>query len=81
MSKGKQANISRISLYISFRPSKSVLAKLKFFKKNAIAELVNKFYAQALKDNIKEIFKIKDIFSKLSFNKVLEIHNVMNKLN
>jgi len=33
-----------------------------------------------LKGNIKEIFKIKDAFSKLSFDKVLEIHNIMNKL-
>ena len=33
-----------------------------------------------MKGNIKEIFKIKDAFSKLSFDKVLEIHNIMNKL-
>ena len=43
-------------------------------------ELVNKSYAQASRNNIKEIFKIKDIFSKLFLNKVLEIHNVINKL-
>jgi len=44
------------------------------------AILTNKSYVQVLKANIKEIFKIKDAFSKLSFDKVLEIHNVMNKL-
>ena len=43
-------------------------------------ELVNKSYTQASRNNIKEIFKIKDIFSKLFLNKVLEIHNVINKL-
>jgi len=33
------------------------------------------------KNNIKEIFKIKDIFSNLSLNKILEIHDIMNKSN
>jgi len=45
-----------------------------------MVESVNKSYAQASRNNIKEIFKIKDTFSKLFLNKVLEIHNVMNKL-
>ena len=45
-----------------------------------MVESVNKSYAQALRNNIKEIFKIKNIFSKLFLNKVLEIYNVMNKL-
>jgi len=80
MPKGKQAYISRISLSIPPRPSKSVLVKLKFFKKNVMVESVNKSYVQALRNNIKEIFKIKNTFSKLFLNKVLEIHNVINKL-
>ena len=40
----------------------------------------NKSYAQVSRDNIKEIFKIKDAFPNLSLDKVLKIHNVMNKL-
>ena len=35
--KGKQADISRISLFIPLRPSKNVLAKLKFFKKYSMS--------------------------------------------
>jgi len=31
---GKQANISRVPLPIPFKPSKSMLTKLKFYKKN-----------------------------------------------
>ena len=42
MSKDKQANVFRISLLILPRLSKSVLEKLKFFKKNTIVDLVNK---------------------------------------
>jgi len=76
-------NISRTFSPISPKPSKNILAKSKFFKKNPITDSVNKSsnksYAQALKDNIKEIFKIKDAFFKLSLDKVLEIHGVMNK--
>jgi len=45
-----------------------------------MVESVNKSYAQASRNNIKEIFKIKNTFSKLFLNKVLEIHNTMNKL-
>jgi len=33
LTKDKQANILRISPSISFRPSKSILAKSKYFKK------------------------------------------------
>jgi len=38
MSKGKQANIFRIPPSISPRSSKSILAKLKFFKKNQTSD-------------------------------------------
>ena len=38
--KGKQANNSRISSFIPPKPSKSVLAKSKFFKKNKISDSV-----------------------------------------
>ena len=39
ISKDKQANISRIPLLIPLRPSKSILAKSKFFKKNQMSDL------------------------------------------
>ena len=58
ISKDKQANISRIPLLISLRPSKSILAKSKFFKKNQMSDLAtwskNWSYAQASKRNIKK---------------------------
>jgi len=77
ISKDKQANISRISLSIPLRPSKSILAKLKFFKKSLAIEIVNKVdnksYTQALKGNIKDIFKIKNTFSKLFLDKISNI--------
>jgi len=77
ISKDKQANISRIPLPIPLRPSKSILAKLKFFKKSLTIEIVNKvdnkLYTQASKGNIKEIFKIKNTFSKLFLDKISKI--------
>ena len=76
-------NISRTFLPIPPRPSKNILAKSKFFKRNPIIDSVNKSnnqsYAQALKGDIKEIFKIKDAFFKLSLDNVSETHNVINK--
>jgi len=57
---------------------------LKFFKKNSIVDSINKsgnqLYTQASKGNIKEIFKIKKAFFKLSSNKISEIYNMVNKL-
>lgn len=38
----------------------------------------SKSYAQILKENISEIIKIKDAFPKLSSNKILEIHKVID---
>ena len=80
--KDKQANISRIPLSISPKPSKNILAKSKFYKKNQILTLnfqLNKYlYTQASKSNVKDIVKIKNIFPKLSANKVSEIHKVIN---
>ena len=40
----------------------------------------NRLYAQTSKDNIKEIIKNKDAFSKLSFKNIIEIHNVTNNI-
>ena len=74
--KGKQANISRVPSSISPRPSKSVLAKSKYFKKIQSLNSNNCLYTWAFKDNIKEIIKIKDAFPKLSSNKIIEIHNI-----
>jgi len=79
--KVKQADISRISLSILLRLSKSHLEKYKFYKKNPVSKLnsslSNKSYAQASKSNINEIIKIKNAFPKLSSNKVFKIHNVI----
>ena len=82
--KGKQASFSRILLPILSKPYKSVLAKSKIFKKNQTLDLNSKFnkssYTQASRNNVKDIIKIKDIFSKLSVDKVNEINNIINKL-
>ena len=69
-------NIFRISLPISSRPSKSVLAKSKFYKGDQMSK--PKLYAQASEKKINEIIKIKDIFSKLLSHKILEIHKVID---
>ena len=65
LAKGKQFNISKIPFPISLRPSKSILEKSKFFKKNFVSNLAHKSnrcsYTQVLKDNIKDIVKIKKI--------------------
>ena len=85
--KGKQASVSRISLPIPPWPSKSILAKSKFFKDNDNQESKpnsqsNKpSYTQAFKSNIQNFLKIKNAFLKLSLDKISEIHNVINKSN
>ena len=83
--KGKQANISRILPPISLQLSKSVLAKSKFFKGNQELKLnkqSNKsLYTQASKYNVQNFLKIKNVFPKLSLNKISEIYNVMSNLN
>jgi len=57
LTKGKQASISKVSLPIPPRPSKSILAKSKYFKKNFTTNTDNKStnysYAQASKNSIK----------------------------
>jgi len=84
LTKKKKADISRISLPIPSRPSKSILAKSQFYNKNPSSSSNSKpnikSYAQASKSNISKIIKIKELFSKLSFNKVLEVYEVINKL-
>ena len=82
LSTEKQTNISRIPLPIPFRPSKSVLAKSKLYKKNqslsSDSNSNSKWYAQSSKGNISEIMKIKEAFSKLSSKKISEIYKVIN---
>jgi len=67
---GKQASISRIPPPISSRPSKSVLAKSKFYKTNSSSSMsfkpIGQSYAQAFQKNIKDIVKIKENFLNLS---------------
>jgi len=74
--KEKKIDISRIPLPILSRPSKSVQAKFKFYKKNqsltSDLKSNNKLYTQASKDNISKIIKIKEAFPKLFSNKVSE---------
>lgn len=64
------------------RLSKKVLEKLKFFEKNQVSSLNRQskkpLYTQASKNNIKEIIKIKNVFSKLSTDKVSKFHKVIN---
>lgn len=62
-----------------------MLAKLKFHKKNqsskSASESKNWPYIQVFKNNIKKIVKIKDAFSKLSFEKIKGTHKIMNNIN
>jgi len=51
---------------------------LRFYKKNQSVNGDNKTYAQASKNNIDDIIKIKDAFPKLLIKKIIEIHNMMN---
>ena len=78
----KQADITRIPLQIPFRPSKSVLAKSKPYKKNQLlssdSNSNSKYYTQFSKGNIREIIKIKKAFPKLSSKKISEIYKVIN---
>ena len=79
--KDKQANVSKIPSSISFRLSKSIVAKFKIFKKNQVTTLTNKpIYMQTSTSNVKNIIKIKDVFLKLFTDKVLKIYKVLNKL-
>ena len=75
----KQADITRIPLPIPFRPSKSVLAKSKPYKKNQLlssdSNSNSKYYTQFSKGNISEIMKA---FPKLSSKKISEIYKVIN---
>ena len=60
-------------------------AKSKFHKKNqsskSASESKNWLYIQVFKNNIKKIVKIKDAFSKLSSEKVIGTHKIMNNIN
>ena len=84
LTKEKKTDISRILSPIPPRPSKIILAKSKFYNKNLLLSLNFKpnikSYAQAFKDNISKIIKIREAFPKLSSNKVLKVHRVINKL-
>jgi len=76
--KRKPANISKAPLPIHPKPSKSVLAKSKFYKGDQMTR--PKSYTQASKGNINEIIKIKDAFPKLSPKFFLEIYKIINNL-
>ena len=78
----KQADITRIPLPISFRPSKSVLAKSKLYKKNQFllsdSNSNSRYYTQSSKGNISGIIKIKKAFPKLFSKKISKIYKVIN---
>jgi len=66
------ANISRISPPIPPRPSATLLAKSKLAK----SKLGSKSFTQAIKGSAKDILKVKEAFSKLAPNKIIEIYNI-----
>ena len=84
LAKGKQANISQVPPPNLPRPSKSILAKSKFFKKNSTSDpnqllnSNNKTYTQASKKNVSDIIKTKNAFLKLLAKEIVEIHNMVN---
>ena len=63
MNNGRLANILRIPSPILF---KCILVKSKFYLKNCL-------FTQVIKENIKEILKIKKAFLKLLPGKIIEI--------
>jgi len=74
----KKAEVSRIPPPLPPRPSKSILAKSKFYRKNQLFNGNNKTHAQASKNNMDDIIKIKDAFPKLLAKKIIEIHDMVN---
>ena len=78
----KKVDVLRIPPLILPKPSKSILAKLKFYKnllQDSKSKPKDKSYTQASKGNVDKIIKIKKVFPKLSSNKVLEVQEVINK--
>jgi len=95
LNKGKKTNILMPTNPVSFlkllspqlppRPSKKVLAKLKFYGKNVpnnnkkAMETTKPFYAQISSRNINNILKIKENFPELSNKKIEELNNSIFK--
>ena len=71
------ANISKIPLPIPPIPSTIVLAKFKL----ARSKLDSKSFAQATKDNVADILKVKEAFPKLVPSKIIKIHNIAQGTN
>ena len=67
-----------ILLSIPFRPNKSNLAKSKYYKRIQSSKLKILLFTQATKCDIENILKIKDVSSRLSSNKIIKIHNIVN---
>ena len=74
----KKTEVSRIPSLLFSRLSKTILDKSKFYKKNQSANGNNRTYTQASKNNVDNIIKIKDTFSKLLAKKIIEIHDIVN---
>jgi len=54
------------------------LAKFKYFKKTQSLDSNICLFAQATKDDIENILKIKNVFPKLSSSNIIKIHNIAN---
>ena len=84
MRKNKQAEVARISSSISFRLSKEILKKSKFFKKkdNKAKEITKpknkQLYTEALASKVDNILKLKEDFSNLLAKKIENIYNLIN---
>jgi len=81
--KENKVDVSRIPSLILSKSGRSILAKLKFYKNlshDSKSKPKDKSYTQVSKGNIDKIIKIKKVFPKLSSNKVLEVQEVINKL-
>ena len=78
----KKANVLKASLLIPPRLSKSILAKLKYYKEKPSSSLSftnnSQLYTQVFKNNIKDIIKIKENFLNLLAKKIKEVHKILN---
>ena len=79
----KPVNFSKLPSQLPSRPSKEVLAKSKFYRKNTpsnnrkTVETTKLFYAQILSRNINNILKIKENFPELLNKKIEELNKLI----
>lgn len=68
----------KLPLLVPPRSLKEELDKLKFYGKSKNKTSPNYSYAQASSESVKEILKIKEIFSQLLSKKIEDVHKVIN---